>query len=498
MSFASIGSLAAKICGVSIADRYGRSAALFVADVLILISVAMQSTTRAVPSFFVARFMIGAGMGLAFVVTPTYLCEIAPCAQRGLFVCLHEVAVCLGCLLGLHVSSQDSSEWQWQHVIAFAAVPAVVQLVFVCVLPESPRWFALRGDISGLDRASSLLGLEDETAELRKLVQKGGTTCGASPGRESCCRRNAANWQKHKRPFLIALGLAGCNSATGTFAIQTYAYDLLRVCGVEEPAGLLPVIGWMKLAGALLAMLTSDSKMLGRRRLVITGSFFCFVCDLLLAIHLAMPRFLTAHLAASCIFFRILSWNAGYGGVQFVAISEILPSEVRSSFMGQSQVAASIIDILIFQLFETLLFTNNALTFAIFAIINFGSFIFAFRFLPDLRGLSLEEIHGEGGARSYGVLAEELPAESEAHGPEPKILGASKVHDVSIEIEPCSVSNGNDTPQKKNSYQCKCRRCQVGGFRTILRLMGSVVLLRTGGDFSAYIISWELNASQDI
>mmetsp|Transcript_18542 Transcript_18542/g.43600 ORF Transcript_18542/g.43600 Transcript_18542/m.43600 type:complete len:500 (+) Transcript_18542:58-1557(+) len=423
MSFACIGGLGARLCGPTIADRYGRSAALFLADVLILVSVAMQSTTKDVPAFFLARFLIGAGMGLAFVVTPTYLCEIAPRTQRGLFVCLHEVAVCVGCLLGLHVSSRDTTEWQWHHVIAFAALPAAVQLVFVCVLPESPRWFALRGDVCGLDRASALLGLEAETAELRKLVHTGGVTDLSSTGGSSCCRRNLLNWQKHRRPLMIALGLAGCNSATGTFAIQTYAYDLLRVCGVQEPGELLPVIGWMKLIGALLAMFTSDSKLLGRRRLVIGGSFFCTICDVLLALHLAVPTFLTPELAASCVFFRILSWNAGYGGVQFVAVSEILPSEVRSSFMGQSQVAASVIDILIFQLFETLLFMDKVATFVIFAAINFGSCLFAFRCLPDLRGMSLEEIHA-GSSRSYGVLEEEEASKE----PQARVIGA---------IEPC-------------------------------------------------------------
>ena len=431
MSFASIGGLAARICGVFIADKYGRSAALFVADVLILISVAVQSSTTAVPSFLMARFLIGAGMGLAFVVTPTYLCEIAPRAQRGIFVCLHEVAVCVGCLLGLHVSSRDSAEWRWQGIMALAALPAAVQLVFICGLPESPRWFALRGDVAGLDRACASLGLEGETAELRKLVQTGQVSADASSKTQNACSRNLSNWRKHRRPFLIALGLAGGTSATGTYAIQTYAYDLLRVSGVQEPAGLLPVIGWMKLLGALLAMFSSDR--LGRRRLVITGSFLCTLCDVLLAFHMAMPAFLQPQLAASCIFFRILSWNAGYGGVQFVAISEILPNEVRSSFMGQCQVVASMIDVLIFQLFETLLFTNKAVTFVIFAAINFSSCLFACRFLPDLRGLSLEEIHADGGAgRSYGVLSE-VPAESEAKAePEPTVIGASKARDACV------------------------------------------------------------------
>ena len=87
--------------------------------------------------------------------------------------------------------------------------------------------------------------------------------------------------------------------------------------------------------------------------------------------------------------------------------------------MGQSQVAASVIDILIFQLFETLLFMDKVATFVIFAAINFGSCLFAFRCLPDLRGMSLEEIHA-GSSRSYGVLEEEEASKE----PQARVIGA--------------------------------------------------------------------------
>eukprot|EP00434_Breviolum_minutum_P005882 symbB.v1.2.005187.t1/scaffold298.1/size236510/31 len=425
LSSVGLGALLSRVSCTGIADRFGRRAAIFAADMLIVTSIGLQSSTRSVGLFFLSRFLVGMGMGLAFVVTPTYLCEIAPQRRRGLFICLNEVAVCIGCLLGLHISSRSdtSSEWQWQNVVAIAAFPAAIQLVFVFTLPESPRWHALRGDIEALDRSVELLGLHSETAELKHLAENKDWDAQTSsqPMCESVCsscRRRVEAWKEFKRPFLISLGLAAFTASIGSLAVQAYAYDLLKVCQVEDPASILPSIGWMKLAGAFVAMFASDSEKVGRRRLVITGSLLCTLCDAILAVHLAFPGLFPAHAAALCIVLRIFAWTAGYGGVQFLLISEILPSSVRSSFTGQCQAVASIIDILIFQVFESLLFSNTVATFVIFGSINLSSCLFAARFLPDLRGVALEANVGPGAKRAYNALEEDRRAD-----PEPTIAG---------------------------------------------------------------------------
>ena len=448
LSVVAVGALLSRVLCTGIADRFGRRAAIFAADALILTSISLQSSTRSISVFFLARFFVGMGIGLIFVVTPTYLCEIAPQRRRGLFMCLNEVAVCIGCLLGLHISSRKSTslEWQWQNVVAIAAFPAAVQLVFVFALPESPRWYALRGDLDGLDRSLELLGLRSETAELRHLAREQRDGCEGHvqvglQGSESLsclsCHRQLDAWKEFKRPFLISLGLAAFTASIGNLAVQAYAFDLLKVCRVQDPASILPLIGWMKLAGALLAMFASDSEKMGRRRLVISGSLLCTMCDAVLAIHLAFPSLFAAEVAALCIILRILAWTAGLGGVHFLLISEMLPSTVRSSFTGQCQAVASIIDILIFQVFESLLFASNVATFVIFGSINLSSCLFAARFLPDLRGVALEATGGTGtagvhdadfpsgrsGKRAYDVLDGDKLEPPRASEPKPTIFG---------------------------------------------------------------------------
>ncbi|CAJ1378962.1 unnamed protein product [Effrenium voratum] len=403
LSAVSLGALLSRLCCTNLAERFGRRAALFLADVLILTSLALQSGTRSISIFFVARGLVGMGMGLAFLITPIYLCEIAPRSSRGLFVCLNEVAVCVGCLAGLHISALDwmRQEWAWQKAVALAAVPAAVQLVFVCLLPESPRWYANRGDVDGVDRAIRALGLQAETQDLKAAAR-------AAEGREdksSCCWRHVSAWVDFKQPCSIAMGVASCNAFVGTLSVQAYAHDLLKLCQVEDPDTVLPLIGWMKLAGALLAMLASDSRLVGRRRLVIGGSLLCTLCDATLAVHLAFPNQFPPGLATASVVLRIFGWNAGYGGVAFVVISEVLPNAVRSHFAAQCQVVGSVIDTLIFQLFETMLFANSVATFVTFATINLISCLFAVCCLPDFRGQALEAC----AARTYGVLSEDVP-----------------------------------------------------------------------------------------
>eukprot|EP00913_Durusdinium_trenchii_P013600 g12770.t1 len=423
LSIVGIGALMSRLCCTGLADRFGRRAAIFSADVLIVVSVALQSSTRSTPGFFAARFLVGMGMGLAFVVTPTYLCEIAPRRNRGLFICLNEVAVCVGCLLGLHIPARDNTDaaWQWQSVVAIAAVPAGLQLIFVLALPESPRWYALQGDVDALDKSIQSLGLHSETLELRSLACKGEHIdyCAG----ESHCRRQMHAWAQFRKPFLISLGLASFTASVGSLAVQAYAYDLLKVCSVEDPASILPSVGWMKLAGALLAMSASDSERVGRRRLVMGGSMLCTLCDSILAIHLAFPSRVPEQLPAACVILRIFAWTAGYGGVQFLVISELLPSAVRSKFLGQCQAVASIIDIVIFQVFESLLFANAVATFAMFGAINLSSFFFAAAFLPDLRGLALEASEN-GQLGPHGPRAYKSFERSEL---EPTIVGAGQV-----------------------------------------------------------------------
>ena len=116
--------------------------------------------------------------------------------------------------------------------------------------------------------------------------------------------------------------------------MQSYAYDILIVSGFSNPRNLLPLIGWMKLGGALVAMVLADTPCAGRRRLAMCGGLVCCACHTTLAVHLSSPGFLPKGFVCASFFCFIFFWNAGYGGIQFAATLEMLPNEVRSLWGG--------------------------------------------------------------------------------------------------------------------------------------------------------------------
>eukprot|EP00449_Zooxanthella_nutricula_P025594 CAMPEP_0198526074 /NCGR_PEP_ID=MMETSP1462-20131121/23743_1 /TAXON_ID=1333877 /ORGANISM="Brandtodinium nutriculum, Strain RCC3387" /LENGTH=196 /DNA_ID=CAMNT_0044255839 /DNA_START=27 /DNA_END=614 /DNA_ORIENTATION=+ len=185
--------------------------------------------------------------------------------------------------------------------------------------------------------------------------------------------------------------------ASGIYAMQAYSADILRFCGVAEPLRILPYVGWAKLAGALATVGTIDLPQVGRRRLACFGSLGCFLAYMLLAWHISSPGLVPTAVATLAFFVFFFAWNAGYGSVQFVAVLEILPNEVRSVWAGQIYALVGIVEILIYQTFESLLLRGGATTFVSFGAVNAFAAAYACVVMSDMRGKSLEQVDGEPG-----------------------------------------------------------------------------------------------------
>jgi len=474
-SLSAIGSLCSKLLLAWFADQHGRRLALAFVDCMIVLAVLLQCLAGSAQLLLLGRFLLGAGLGLAFVVEPTYVCEIAPADRRGRFVVLNEVAVCVGCIAGLQVSStllQGKDPRAWRVAVGLGAVPACVQLLFLWVMPESPRWLAVQGRKKELLQAARRLAVPGR--ELHGLLALATEGREPSEDRAACVWRrlwdvHVRAWGLYRASFLLALGFSFFSTASGIYAMQGYARDILSYCGVEQPLGLLPMVGWVKLCGSCVAVVGADMPCAGRRRLALLGGAGCMLSHLVLAWRIGSPGHVPVFLAGVAFFLFVFAWNSGYGSLQFVATLELLPSDVRSLWAGQIFAVIGLAEVLIYQLFETLLLSDGVSTFLAFAGINGVSALFAGFVMSDLRGRSLEEaacsVAGSGeeqpqtgigavsagpvGVRGfarrpsrYGVLVEE-PADSpsgmrnaptppgsmadaRAERPQPTVLGAAE------------------------------------------------------------------------
>jgi len=395
LSMVAAGQVCGKLFLSWVADRFGRRLALAVVDILLLSGVALQCVASCNLVFFLGRFMSGLGLGFAFVVEPSYVCEIAPPSLRGTFIVLNEFAVCAGYLLGLHITTaMKLRHVPWRTAVILCACPPLLQLLVLPFLPESPRWLAIQGDSAGFKQSASALGLTQNEIDVLNLQIQHEVSRKAPEGSRGLWQSLDTHfkaWGTHSRAIFISMGFVSFTTASGIYGMQAYAPAVLRLCGVNEPAKWQPLVGWMKLGGAFVAVVGSDASCLGRRRLSVACAIGCCLCQLLIALHVSAAGTVSVMASSLAFFLFIFFWNAGYGGLQFVVTMELLPNEVRSTWAGQIYAWCGILDVLIYQFFLSLINASGTATFLVFGFINLSSAMFAACFLPELRGRSLEE-----------------------------------------------------------------------------------------------------------
>src|SRR5437016_5994757 len=130
-----------------IGDRYGRRKSLIASALLFWLSSVGAALATTVTLFSVARLLAGLAIGLASVLTPVYIAEISPSRNRGTLVSLNLLAIVVGILSAYLVNWQiarlGASSWRW--MLAVAAIPSLVFLIGLLLIPESPRWLVSRG-----------------------------------------------------------------------------------------------------------------------------------------------------------------------------------------------------------------------------------------------------------------------------------------------------------------------------------------------------------------
>src|SRR6478735_11326572 len=135
--------------GGRVADRIGRKRSLLVCAGLFLVGALGCATAPDVVIMVTARIVLGLGVGAAAVTCPLYLAEMAPVERRGRMVTINELMIVTGQMLAFSINAlldhliEDPTVWR--YMLAIASVPAVLLLLGMLVLPDSPRWYASKG-----------------------------------------------------------------------------------------------------------------------------------------------------------------------------------------------------------------------------------------------------------------------------------------------------------------------------------------------------------------
>src|SRR6185437_10833883 len=402
-SCALLGCLAGSFLAGAMNWKFGRKQILLTSGVLFAISSVCTGWAPDFDAFIAWRITGGVAIGLASNISPTYIAEIAPASWRGRLVSLNQLAIVCGIMAAQIVNwaiakkvpehatmSFIAASWNghygWRWMFTAVALPAIIFVVCLIFIPESPRWLASKGrnektfqvlaGIGGDDYARRALGEIDDSL--------------ASESERS------ASWTGLLAPnlrfvLLIGVGLAILQQWSGINILFNYAEEVYKNAGYGVSAVLVNIIvtGIVNLVFTVLSMMLVDR--FGRRVLLLVGCCGIGIADLLAAYayraHLPGRFVLTLTLCA------IAFYAVSLAPVTWVVISEIFPNRLRSAGVSTAVASLWASSFLLTYSFPALVnLVNMSGTFLLYGILCLLGGALVYRFVPETRGKSLEEL----------------------------------------------------------------------------------------------------------
>lgn len=375
-------------------DALGRRAVLWLSGLLFLISGIWCYFSPSVGQLVAARILGGLGVGVASLLVPVYIAELAPPESRGALVSINQVAILVGMVLSYLVNAWigrlGDGGWLsasgWRVMLGAEAVPALIFLALSLRIPESPRWLLKRGSV---ERARAVLGLlHGEAAGLKELEEIRNAIAHEQGTVSELLKRGS------RGTVVMAMVLALFQAITGINIVMYYAPTIFTSAGIGTGAALehSVIIGLVMLVFTLASMLLVDRA--GRRPIMLFAAAGMGLSLTLLGIMFTAGA-TNGRWLLLWILTYVSSFSIGMGGIYWVVVSEIFPTRVRGAAMSLSVVFLWGGNYLVSQFFPAMLAALNSRVFFVFAVMCAACFAFIWKFVPETKGKTLEEIERE-------------------------------------------------------------------------------------------------------
>lgn len=396
-----IGTILGALLAGQPADRYGRKKVLYAIGVLYLVGALGSAFAPNVVALQIFRFLGGIGVGASSVCAPIYTAEVAPPKNRGKLVGLVQFNIVLGILVAyasnaiIRALVDGAHAWRW--MLGVMAVPAVIFLLLLFTVPETPRWLMAHGKEAEAREVSERLTMsqaesDEQLAEISKSL------------------RDAANapsvpffTKGHMRVIMLAVAIAFFNQMSGINAILYYAPRVMEAAGASENAAFLMSVGVgaMNLVATMAALTVIDR--IGRRSLMIVGSIGYLVSlGFLSGVMFFYERIGFNSTSSVLVLLGLMVFIAahafGQGSVIWVFISEIFPNRIR----GRGQSLGSLTH-WVFAAITSFAFPpiigalGGGVAFLIFFVAMIGQLIWVLKVMPETKGVPLEEMEAKLG-----------------------------------------------------------------------------------------------------
>ncbi|KAK1136083.1 hypothetical protein K0M31_000652 [Melipona bicolor] len=392
-SLLAVGATAGALCSGSMADKMGRKKSLLLLSVPFLVSWGLILVAKNIRLLYIARFVVGIGVGAGCVLGPTYISEIAEVSTKGTLGALFQLFLTVGIFASFVLGSV-------LNYTMFALVCALIIVLFLVTfywMPESPVWLVSQNRRQ--DALAALSVLRGDNYDPKQEVNEMQKAAEASAGRKPSLVETAKD-PVNQKAMVASFGMMIFQQASGVNAVIFYTVMIFKASGSSIPPELASIlVALVQLVMSGVAALIVDRA--GRKPLLMISTSVMSVSLIALGYYFHQKdggndvSSLGWLPLVSLIVFMV-AFSIGLGPIPWMLMGELFSAETKAI---ASSIAVMLNWSLVFVVTKMFPTMNEELgsdvTFWSFAVVMAAAAAFTYMLLPETKGKTYQEIHDE-------------------------------------------------------------------------------------------------------
>lgn len=373
-----------------LADIFGRKKIILATALIFILGSVMCAFAPNVYILIISRIFVGFAVGIVNFVVPLYLSEISPKNLRGTLVSLYQWAITSGILFSYFINAAFAQAvYNWRWMLFAGVLPGLILFVGMCLMSDTPRWLVSK---NREDEAKDVFKKIEPDIDAEKEIQDIKTTLNSEIKEKKFTFKK---WML--MPFVVGIGIMFAQICTGINTIIYYAPTIFKTAGFDSNLTAIYAttgIGVINFIMTIVAVFFTDK--IGRKPLLYFGLFGVMLSLFALGTSFAFANVLGSSLkwvAVGSLITYIICFAMSLGPIGWILVSEVFPLKIRGIAMSICTVSNFAFNFFVVGSFPILLHRiGGAWTFWMFGAVSFLCIIFVYFFIPETKGISLEQI----------------------------------------------------------------------------------------------------------
>lgn len=373
-----------------LADIFGRKKIILVTALIFILGSVMCAFAPNVYILIISRIFVGFAVGIVNFVVPLYLSEISPKNLRGTLVSLYQWAITSGILFSYFINAAFAQAvYNWRWMLFAGVLPGLILFVGMCLMSDTPRWLVSK---NREDEAKYVFKKIEPDIDAEKEIQDIKTTLNSEIKEKKFIFKK---WML--MPFVVGIGIMFAQICTGINTIIYYAPTIFKTAGFDSNLTAIYAttgIGVVNFIMTIVAVFFTDK--IGRKPLLYFGLTGVMLSLFALGTSFAFANVLGSSLkwvAVGSLITYIICFAMSLGPIGWILVSEVFPLKIRGIAMSICTVSNFAFNFFVVGSFPILLHRiGGAWTFWMFGAVSFLCIIFVYFFIPETKGISLEQI----------------------------------------------------------------------------------------------------------